>query len=365
MRLLFIAGSIHQMSCGVGDYTMLLASEMASESSGVTIGVLTSTQASKIIGPSNVEILPCVRSWGGICFADVIQAIKRWQPDIVHIQYPTKGYGASIFPYWLPCVLLNLVPIVQTWHEPLVPHKALLRYLLAALPHDNLVVVEADYKSTLPNWFNWLIRHKRFRSIPVAASIPRMVLTDNEKHSIRQQFDAVTNNLVVHFGNPKPSKGIETIFDIADPLSDRIVIIGQINNTDPYHRRISEKMNTYPWLGKAFATGFLDPESVGKLLAASDAAIYPFIEGVNQRNTSFLAAKNQGTFTLTFSRTRRGYDPSENIYYVNLGNIAEMQQALRIHKSRRLEVEPGRSDWGAIVEKHLSLYSEILNSDKE
>lgn len=360
MKILLISGSFPLTRCGVGDYSALLALALAKQVN-VEVGVLTTNAPNLVETHDEVDLLPLVEDWGWKCIQNIKNIIKDWQPDIIHIQYPTRGYGSSIFPYWLPLTLRTLrIPIVQTWHEPLIPRRALLRYFLAALLPDHLVVVEPGYKSMLPGWFNWIIRRKKFYTIPVASSIPRVILTENERDAIKGQFDSIGKNLIVHFGNPKPSKGIETIFNMADPTLDRIVIIGQIDAVDLYHQCIAELLNSERWRGKSFATGFLAPELVGRLLAAADAAVYPFKEGLSQRNTSFLAAKNQGTFTLTFSRNRHGYDSVENVYYASVGNIGEMQQALRIYAGRKIERKEDVGDWDVVVESHLMLYKEAL-----
>jgi hypothetical protein len=62
-------------------------------------------------------------------------------------------------------------------------------------------------------------------------------------------------------------------------------------------------------------TGFLAPEQAGRLLAAADAAVFPFLDGGGEWNSSIHGAAAQGTFVLATSMNKRGYDAAKNIYY--------------------------------------------------
>jgi hypothetical protein len=357
---LLISGSLPPMKCGVGDYTSLFAKELGT-SRDVRVLVLTDVAAERGDYGSAVEVLPIIQGWRSAEIVKILRAVRNWQADIVHIQYPTRGYGRSWTPYWLPPILgLFKVPVVQTWHEPYTG-KTRLRYLPNSVTRDMVVVVEPDYESRLPGWQRWLTRRKRFKYIPVASNIPRAELGERERAIVRAKYGAASGDLIVYFGFASPAKGIGVLFDIADPERDRLILICDLDSADPYHERLRERIEREPWAGRASITGFLPVEEVGRVLAAADAAAFPFLDGVSPRNTSFLAAKAQGTFVLTTSHYRRGYDPVENTYYARPGDVAEMREAMRTYIGRRSGAATTQpAGWSSIAAEHLRLYREVL-----
>ena len=105
------------MRCGVGDYTALLA-EALGRHPDLRVGVLTDARAGESRTEQHVQVLPIVHGWGISKFRQVLKMIEDWSPDIVHIQYPTQGYGQGLLPWFLPVLLaLKRIPTVQTWHE--------------------------------------------------------------------------------------------------------------------------------------------------------------------------------------------------------------------------------------------------------
>jgi glycosyltransferase involved in cell wall biosynthesis len=247
------------------------------------------------------------------------------------------------------------IPVVQTWHEPLSWLRGV-RYLPCALTKDALITVEPEYGALLPKFVWKLLLRKPFLThIPVAAMIPKTELTTVQRESIKQRFGATGRNLVVYFGYAIESKGIEDLFRIADPATDRLVLLCELDHGNHYHRQIARLMNAGEWSGKAFSTGYLPAAEVAEILAAADAAVFPFTGGMTGRNTSVYAARSQGTFVLTTSRDRSGYDESENSCYTPPGDLENMRVALRRHVGHRSK---GREtiDWPGIASLHLNFY---------
>ena len=342
MRVLFITGSFPPMKCGVGDYTACLANG---------IGAMPDFAVSVLTGPN----------WDFIEIKKILEHVRSWRPDIVHIQYPTAGYGMQMMPSWLPLALsFSGVRVVQTWHEPL-SWKGWVRYLPNAVTRDTLIVVEPDYKRQLPFWYRFLLQRKQFRFIPLAPSIPTVHLSETERLRIRSEFDAVKNNLVVYFGFASEGKGIEKLFGILDPEKDRLVLICDLVATDQYHKTILEHVQSGLWSGKVFVTGFVEAIRVGQVLAAADAAVFPFVTGVSMRNTSFWAARAQGIFVLTTHKAKRGYTAAEHVYYADANNVGEMREALRSHiGAKGAETLTPITTWKSVVENHIKVYNEVI-----
>jgi glycosyltransferase involved in cell wall biosynthesis len=360
MRILLISGSLPPMRCGVGDYTGRLAKALG-RCQDTSVAVLTDTAAKPVPADFDFEVFPIVNGWK---LGDVVRIAKlarRWRPDVIHIQYPTQGYGRTYLPWLLPTLFrMANVPIVQTWHE--YHMETMRRNLLNAAMSGGLVVVRPDYKARMPKWYRWLIRRKHFGFIPNASAIPQIRLSDTERLAIRSRFASPTVPLVVYFGFAYPPKRVELLFEIADPSQHHLVLVGDLSSKDEYQKSILDLAHQARWIGKATVTGFLPAEEVGRILAAADAVVLPFKDGGGLWNTSLHAAVKQGTFVLTTANDQHGYDASCNIYYARPDDVADMRCALQTHiGARRAEIgDDPASEWAAIADAHRALYASVL-----
>src|SRR5437870_7163602 len=139
MKILLITGSFPPMMCGVGNYTASLA-EALGKLRDTKVAVLTDTKArmdsSHLI---NFELFPVAHEWKFSDLPQIFKVVQHWAPDVVHIQYPTQGYGDKWLPWILPLLLtLRWTPLVQTWHE----HVPMGRWsLLLAIAPSGIIVV--------------------------------------------------------------------------------------------------------------------------------------------------------------------------------------------------------------------------------
>src|SRR5690606_8148761 len=117
MRVLLVTGSFPPMRCGVGDYSYNLAETLADDPK-IHVGVLTSITGGEMDKTDGIEIFPVTESWSLSEALKIIKIIWHWSPDIVHVQYPTQGYGKGLLPWVLPIIsFLMGKKVVQTWHE--------------------------------------------------------------------------------------------------------------------------------------------------------------------------------------------------------------------------------------------------------
>ena len=358
MRILLVTGAFPPMPCGIGDYTARLAQALA-RLDGARVGVLTSAEAGGA-HPEGVELFPIARRWRLEEAGPVWKRIRSWRPDILHVQYPSLVYGP--LQWILPAMgWIHRCGVVQTWHEYYSPRNW--PSVLNALVPGGLVVVRPRYEESVPRWYRALMRWKVLRFIPNASSIPAVRLTEQERQAVRARL-GVRGGLVAFFGFASPAKGIEALFEIADPRAQTVVVVGQLDPSDDYQRRILERVTAPPWADRAVVTGFLEAPAVAEILAAADAVVLPFRDGAGEWNTSVHAAVAQGTFVVTTSRERRGYDPATNVFWVEPGDGIGMQQALSEHLGRRLSPAGGEQDpWRAIAGSHLDLYRLLLEGD--
>jgi glycosyltransferase involved in cell wall biosynthesis len=313
-----------------------------------------------------VEVLPIVRGWGISESCRILSAIRSWQPDVIHFQFPAQGYR-GILPVLLPYLVSFLgKPIIQTWHEYFTRDNGNLGVCLLLLSPGNIIAVRPDFQGHMTPFGRWLVRRKIFWFIANAASLPRVRLTDSERDVIRERYCGPDRKLIVYFGFLYPHKGADLLFDIADPKRHQIVLIGDMRKDDPYHRSILDRLQREPWCGKATGTGFLPDGEVARVLAASDAVVLPFRDGGGMWNTSLHGAALQGTFVLTTSRERHGYDEGHNIYYAHPNDIEDMKEALDSYLGRRNSEENIDQfiTWSTVAAQHAASYRSVLSGGK-
>lgn len=358
MKILLVTGSYPPMKCGVGDYTRRLAEALGNQE-GVTLAVLTDISAGSSTAGKGFTLFPAVNGWTLPCAAPILWTMLRWKPDLVHIQFPTQGYQGRFLSYQLPMMARAAgFPVVQTWHE-YIPVGSVTVFVSALLTRG-FVVVRPDFEANSSPWFRWIFRHKPFRFIPNAPAIPVVPMTEEQRRSVHLGMAPKAEHLVAYFGFVSRAKGVDMLFDIADPASDHVVLVCDLSPSDPCHAEILKRTRSEPWKGKVTITGFLPPGEVARILAASDAVVFPFREGGGEWNTSFQGAVAQGTFVLTTSRERRGFEADLNTYFAAPGEIGEMRDALARHKRRRVSPRDSTAAWKSIALEHARFYRALL-----
>ncbi len=361
MRILLVTGSLPPMRCGVGDYSLSLAKALIAEP-GFQVGVLTSTLGEGADQSDGLEVFPVIKRWSLVEILKTVKIISNWSPDVVHIQYPTQGYGNGLLPWLLPLIAFFMrKKVVQTWHEGYSRRSAPKLFLKSIVP-SGLVLVRSQYEDDLHPQLRWALWGKKTEFIPNASSIPRVELDELEKIKIKKQYLNMQKKIIVFFGFVYPYKGVELLFDIADPVVDQIVIAGEVDESGEYCQEILRRASEEAWQGKVTITGFLPSADVAALLAVADAVILPFRTGGGEWNTSIHGAVLNGTFVITTSLTQSGYDKKSNVYYAKLDDIQEMKTALINHAGDKRNYDPDidRDEWQSIANRHHLLYSKML-----
>lgn len=385
MRVLLITGSFPPMRCGVGDYTHQLALALARDPE-LQVAVLTSKAAGSSGLQTDFAFFPIVETWDWRERRAILDAIRKWAPDVVHIQYPTLGYGDKRLPWLLPlCLRLAGLPIVQTWHE-LYPIKYLLssrhtaRFLSKAVVRGGLVVVREDYRKRTHALLRWAFLNKTMQFIPNASALPTVELSAGERDALRAQYASPNAHMIVYFGFIYPRKRVELLFQIADANDSHLVIIGDSFREEDlqnfsqsvrsartnYHQSLRQLAEAELWKGKVTMTGYLPNHEAARVLAAADAIVIPVLDGGSGSNTSIHGAKAQGTFVLTTSKQHRGYDATENTYFASENDLEEMRKALKKYMGKRSgDVDATARVWQITGASHVELYRTQIPTKNE
>ena len=346
----------------MGDYTERLAKSLC-DYTDIDVSVLTSTMNVPIPLSTGPDLYPVMATWGPRGLRDFWFAMRRIQPDILHIQFPTQGYGRVDGLRWIPWIsrVFRRVPVVLTWHE-YVPgdQPAILRCMYSmAMAASALIVVRPDYAQKMPKLMRLFLGRTPVRFIPNVSNLPSILIRSEERQAIRERLGC-ESKIIAHFGFVFAHKGTDLLFRIADPKQHHLLIIGELLATEAYHARLLELAAAPEWKGKVTVTGFVEAEDAARFLAISDAVVFPHVNGGGGWNTSLHAAVCQGTFVLTTSTERSGYDPVANIYYAPPQAVDHMRQALVSYAGmRNMNPVDATESWQALAAAHITLYRSV------
>ena len=364
-----MTGAHPPQACGVGDYTARLAEALARRP-GVEVGVLSSegavlaTDAGLAAKAGTPVLLPGMLDWSYAELGRMVRTIREWSPDVLHLQYPTTGYGNGRLPFLTPLIgwLLG-ARVVRTWHEVtgwdrLRNWRNVLFFFLQAFVPGSFVIVRPNFDRQLHPVFRYLPWKRRYDLITSASAIPASKLSSDERARLRRKLAGDQSRLIVFFGFLYPQKGAELLFRIADPATDHIIVLGGLHHGGAYRQEIEELARSAPWDGKATIAGYRPEAEIADMLAAADAVILPFREGAGSWNTSLHAAMLQGTLVITTSADERGYDPARRIYFSAPDDVEDMRGALNAYARSSSETDrpKPRDEWARIVDAHLAVY---------
>ena len=357
MKVLIITGSYPPDKCGVGDYTAHLANALVSKKN-IEVNVLTGTGAIALVDEdSQVRILHKVSNWRNRNLLDIWRAVKEIHPDIVHIQYPTQGYAGRP-PRLLPLILKVMgMPIVQTWHEYFHGSGVSWPNLMGC---DALIYARPDFLQKIPCWIRACLFSTPMFYVPNASTIPVVSLNKEQANNIKQELSS-GHPIVCFFGFAHINKGIEYLFEIADPQKHHLVLICDLNDNDCYQANILRLINQKSWAGKVTVTGFQSAQRVGEILAVADAVVFPFPDGAGEWNTSLKAAEAAGVFSLATTKNTLmlGYHEKTNTYFSGCDQILDLQNALNKYlgvRSQALTV----NEWERIALTHVQIYEQLI-----
>ena len=355
-----VCGSFPPLRCGVGEYAYHLAQALLR--AGIEeLEVLTSSvPGDASTDEGNIQVHRVIPNWSSWQLLSTLRFIVGRRPDVVHIQYPSSKYNgplASLLPFFLR---LRGIRVVQTWHEHFNECRSVAWPNL--LGCDALIHVRPDLPDKLPNWVKRGLTAKPVVFIRNASTIPVNALDVSESQMLRQQISEQAP-IVAFFGFANINKGVDRLFQIADPERHHLLLICDLDPADSYQKGLLDQIAQPPWKGKVTVTGFQSAEAVAGFLAVSDAVLFPFPGGAGEWNTSLQAAEAAGAFSLATTQDRRlcGFDATRNLYLADCDDLEGMRNALATHLGRR--IDPDRSDvWRSIAQSHIQVYQSVVRA---
>jgi glycosyltransferase involved in cell wall biosynthesis len=364
---------------GVGAYTRILAHTMAKQ--GHEVFILTTVQARE--DEARIRLSPKIRQWS----IGSLNTIRQWAAesrlDVINIQYQTAAYRMSPWIHFIPDNLRKL-PVVTTFHDLRFPYL----FPKAGRMRDWIVMhlARASDGAIATNHEDM----QRLSDLPCTALIPigsnilQPLPPDFDPQMWRAKAGAAANDLLLaHFGLVNHSKGLDILLEAlailrTDDVPARIVIIGgDAGSSDStnvnYHREIQAMIERLDLTSYVHITGFLDEETVGKFLAASDMVALPFRDGASYRRGSLMAAIRYGCPIVTTQPTVNipTFVNGENMLLVPPGDTQGLVEAIHLlHQSPELRkrLKQGASrlasnfDWSQLGQDTVAFFERVIGA---
>lgn len=161
---------------------------------------------------------------------------------------------------------------------------------------------------------------KKVRTIRIGSNIVPSVAPNDKIIELHNSLVKDNMKLMSYFGFINEYKCflelVEAIKHLKDAgkLKSKLVVIGELKESDEYHKKVLEKIREYNLDNDIIVTGYLK-DSVGDYLKASDFAVLPFYYGISVRNGSFLAAYQEGIDIITTKGDKNF--PYDDVYLMN------------------------------------------------
>jgi glycosyltransferase involved in cell wall biosynthesis len=334
MRVALATGVCPPGECGVGDYTACL--DKALRAKGVESRVIAS------------------EDWNVSSILRVRRSLREQNFDVVHIEYPTVGFGKRLGPQ----ALSLLQGCVVTLHEASQRHflRKLALFPFSVRP-EHIIFTSRFERQFATKWAPWITRVSSV--IPVGSNIG--VGASKGPRNLGE---------VVHFGLIMPGKGVEQVVELSRliksaGLSLKVRVIGKapLRSVD-YLERLRLETAHLPMIWDLD----LSEEQVAEKLADASIAYLPYPDGASERRTTLKAALLNGVAVLTTRSSQTCHSLGRSVKFCATAQEALavvchlLQHTEEITRMAAAAVYSGKMyAWERIAELHLRVYQGALS----
>ncbi len=300
LKIVQIVGSFPPMPCGVGDNTYELSKRLADL--GHHVDVITSKDADENSPHENIRIHPVMGGWSVFYGGSLLKRILKIEPDIIHLQYPSKGYGKGFAPSLLGMQIKArklASPYIITLHEFSHAHALRKAAIMPLLNEVSMVLFpSAQERDALRFRFSTLSK-KQSRIIPIGPVLPedydslKIQLEDN-KENLKRKWDVPADGVIVNYGFLHPHKGFEVLLKAFEKIciSGYKCELWHVGAFDSHRKSYDRFINYISNLGalkdKVKFKGFLPIEEAAEIFTIARVGVFPFTDGYSDRRSSMI-----------------------------------------------------------------------------
>lgn len=328
-----VTGSFPPNVCGVGDYSKVLSDNLS------LYGISVDTYNTSALGWSKLFKHGYLKNY-----------------DLVHMQYPTVGFGKSMLPHLF--ILLCKKNNVVTLHEfSQVNVLRRLSILLFKFSKNTSFIFTNEFESNQfkPN------EHKS-KIIPIGSNIPV------SKSTLPKL------NQVINFGLIRPDKGIETFIEFVVLCREKninnyeFIIAGMVDTRfEIFFKEVEQACKDL----KIKLILNLNDTEIADLLKQSKYAYLPFPDGASDRRGSMFAAMANECSILTTQGEHTSSNLAGCVTYTKSASDA-LSQLEKLDQSNNESIHDKlisnslqyiqRFNWTDISKNHKRFYLEILGN---
>jgi glycosyltransferase involved in cell wall biosynthesis len=416
MKVTFLTGEYPPMQGGIADHIAYLAQYLTPLAVEPSILISrrwqdTEPEADDLSINAPAQVHSVLPNWGWRCWPGIVNFLKAYQPNVLHIQYQAAAFDLGGWVNWLPWYLKKRrvkTRLVTTFHDLRVPYifpKAgpfRWRSMLALARHsDGVICTNREDLHTLQHTLNVgqtvsLTGAKGQANsstdtkplltlIPLGSNVEPQPPAGFDRTAWRKKYRATTDTLLLaYFGFLNESKGGEELIDALALLRQRgidahlLLIGGDVGHADPtniaYARKVQALIERHHLADVVHRTGYVELPEVSANLLAADVVVMPYRDGVSFRRTTLIAALRHGCPVVSTTPVDQTLIPEirqgKNMLLGQPRNAAALAEiiaplaqdmALRQKLSQGAKQLGGLFDWDKIAGGTADLYQSLNN----
>jgi glycosyltransferase involved in cell wall biosynthesis len=285
------------------------------------------------------------------------RSLRDQKFDIVHIEYPTAGFGTKLGPQGLSLLQNCVVTIHEASQRQVLRQLSLIPF---AFRSAHIVFTSEFERRFAVRWIPWISRTSSV--IPVGSNIP-LGITNQLR----------TLNEIVHFGLLLPGKGLEQVLELGGLIRSAglPLVIRILGRVPPRHSTYFERL-------RSEAAGLpitwdldLSEQQIANRLAGGSIAYLPYPDGASERRTTLRAALLNGLAVITTHGTHTPQSLESTVKFCRTAqealeaicSLTNDREEMARMASNATHSELAQS-WEHIAQQHQIVYRRVLTEKR-